>query len=261
MTATMCYCHCHRRRRHRIDKHSNANRLMQTQVNKKTVVSNCLLFWLDSIICVWLMFVCALQCWEFITQHEYEYEGVCVICVMRRNVRYRHILLHRRLRLCRGSIRSKWLQYDEMWLLWMVQIMNQLHFQFKRRRRTTYEKLEVETILDSKLQTMKWNEYAKHSQNKWKKRSKKEQWIDILQHIKFARTFYSIRKLNIEILKQTKSLNACIVVFCSGLGLKNLLIYTFALASACSAIFLLKMMPLHNLLFAIKSNNSIEKLS
>lgn len=42
-----------------IDKHTNANRLMQTQVNKKTVVSNCLLFWLDSIICVWLMFVCS----------------------------------------------------------------------------------------------------------------------------------------------------------------------------------------------------------
>lgn len=35
-----------------------------------------------------------------------------------------------------GSIRSKWLQqYDEIWLIRTVQIMNQLHLRFKEERR------------------------------------------------------------------------------------------------------------------------------
>lgn len=94
---------------------------MQTWVNKKTVVSNCLLFRLDSTGCVrayepvlgMVWYVCYMRhCREFITKQKYSsmchilFEEMCAIgtytigcdCAL-------------------GNIRSKWLQqYDEIWL-------------------------------------------------------------------------------------------------------------------------------------------------
>lgn len=129
------------------------------------------LFAFDSCLCV------RQCCWEFITKHEYGYEyeygyeSVCVwhFCYKKKCALSAYIATS-----TAAIVPGKHtVKMATIW--WNMAHMNGSNYEpTALSTQTIYVKLELQaaSMLDSKLQSvaLEWNEYAKHSQRRWRKK-------------------------------------------------------------------------------------------